>query len=193
MQYMVGAYSVVLLTQGKLVAFRDPNGFRPLCIGEVDGSIMFASESCAFPVLGGHLIREVEPGEVVVADLGAGTYRSVPSGIKARSSLCMFEFIYFSRADSVIDGASVDLVRLEAGRCLGTAEDRGGGLRHRRTGFRHHPGPWASLESPDCPSRPVSSRIAMLPVPLLNLERKNGKRLCVLSSTPWHLRFAASA
>ena len=118
MQYMVGAYSVVLLTQGKLVAFRDPNGFRPLCIGEVDGSIMFASESCAFPVLGGHLIREVEPGEVVVADLGAGTYRSVPSGIKARSSLCMFEFIYFSRADSVIDGASVDLVRLEAGRCL---------------------------------------------------------------------------
>ncbi len=118
MQYMVGAYSVVLLTQGKLVAFRDPNGFRPLCIGEVDGSIMFASESCAFPVLGSHLIREVEPGEVVVADLGAGTYRSVPSGIKAKSSLCMFEFIYFSRADSVIDGASVDLVRLEAGRCL---------------------------------------------------------------------------
>ncbi len=118
MQYMVGAYSVVLLTQGKLVAFRDPNGFRPLCIGEVDGSIMFSSESCAFPVLGGRLIREVEPGEVVVADLGAGTFRSVPSGIKARSSLCMFEFIYFSRADSVIDGASVDLVRLEAGRCL---------------------------------------------------------------------------
>lgn len=118
MQYMVGAYSVVLLTQGKLLAFRDPNGFRPLCIGEVDGSIMFASESCAFPVLGGHLIREVEPGEVVVADLGAGTFRSVPSGIKARSSLCMFEFIYFSRADSVLDGASVDQVRLEAGKAL---------------------------------------------------------------------------
>ncbi len=118
MQYMVGAYSVVVLTQGKLVAFRDPNGFRPLCIGEVDGSIMFASESCAFPVLGGHLIREVEPGEVVVADLGAGTFRSFPSGIKAKSSLCMFEFIYFSRSDSIIDGASVDLVRLEAGRCL---------------------------------------------------------------------------
>lgn len=118
MQYMVGAYSVVLLTQGKLVAFRDPGGFRPLCIGEVDGSIMFASESCAFPVLGGRLIREVEPGEVVVADLGSGTYRSIPSGIKARSSLCMFEFIYFARPDSVIDGASVDMVRLEAGRCL---------------------------------------------------------------------------
>ena len=118
MQYMVGAYSVVVLTQGKLVAFRDPNGFRPLCIGEVDGSIMFASESCAFPVLGGHLIREVEPGEVVVADLGAGTFRSFPSGIKAKSSLCMFEFIYFSRSDSIIDGASVDLVRQEAGRCL---------------------------------------------------------------------------
>ena len=118
MQYMIGAYSVVVLTQGKLVAFRDPNGFRPLCIGEVDGSIMFSSESCAFPVLGGHLIREVEPGEVVVADLGAGTFRSIPSGIKARSSLCMFEFIYFARPDSVIDGACVDRVRLEAGRCL---------------------------------------------------------------------------
>lgn len=118
MGYMVGAYSVVLLTQGKLVAFRDPNGFRPLCIGEVDGSIMFASESCAFPVLGGHLIREVKPGEVIVADLGAGTYRSIPSGIRARSSLCMFEFIYFARPDSIIDGASVDMVRLEAGRCL---------------------------------------------------------------------------
>jgi amidophosphoribosyltransferase len=118
MEYMVGAYSVVVLTQGKLVAFRDPNGFRPLCIGQVDGSIMFSSESCAFPVLGGELLREVEPGEVVVADLGTGRFRSIPSGIKARSSLCMFEFIYFARPDSVIDGASVDMVRLEAGRCL---------------------------------------------------------------------------
>lgn len=118
MQYLIGAYSVVLLTQGKLVAFRDPNGFRPLCIGQADGNIMFASESCAFPVLGGELIREVEPGEVVVADLGTGTFRSYPSGIKARSSLCMFELIYFARPDSVIDGASVDSVRLEAGRCL---------------------------------------------------------------------------
>jgi amidophosphoribosyltransferase len=79
---------------------------------------MFSSESCAFPVLGGELLREVEPGEVVVADLGTGRFRSIPSGIKARSSLCMFEFIYFARPDSVIDGASVDMVRLEAGRCL---------------------------------------------------------------------------
>ncbi len=118
MEYMVGAYSVVVLTQGKLVAFRDPNGFRPLCIGEVDGSIAVASESCAFPVLGGHLLRDVAPGEVVVADLGTGTFRSISSGIKARSSLCMFEFIYFSRSDSVVDGTCVDQVRLEAGRYL---------------------------------------------------------------------------
>jgi amidophosphoribosyltransferase len=118
MAQMQGAYSVIVLTQGKLVAFRDPAGIRPLCIGEVDGSIMFASESCAFPVLGGRLIRAVEPGEVVVADLGAGTFRSIPSGISAKSSLCMFELIYFARPDSVIDGASVDMVRLEAGRCL---------------------------------------------------------------------------
>lgn len=118
MKKLRGAYSVVVLTQGKLLAFRDPNGFRPLCIGQVDGSIMFASESCAFPVLGGRLIREVAPGEVVVADLGKGTYRSIPSGIAARSCLCTFEFIYFARPDSVIDGANVDLVRMEAGRCL---------------------------------------------------------------------------
>lgn len=118
MKYLIGAYSAVVLTQGKLVAFRDPNGFRPLCIGEVDGSVMFASESCAFTALGGRLIREVEPGEVVVADLGAGTFRSIPSGIRAKSSFCMFEFIYFARSDSVIGGVSVDSVRLESGRCL---------------------------------------------------------------------------
>ncbi len=118
MKKMSGAYSVIVLTQGKLVAFRDPSGFRPLCIGEADGSILFSSESCAFPVLGGHLIRDVAPGEVVAADLGSETFRSIPSGLQAHPSLCMFELIYFARPDSVVDGLSVDLARLEAGRCL---------------------------------------------------------------------------
>lgn len=118
MQYMVGAYSIVLLNDRKLIAARDPNGFRPLCMGEVDGSIMFASESCAFSALGGKLIRDVQPGEIIVAEHGKSGYQSFHCGIKARASLCVFEFIYFARPDSIIDGVSVNHIRMEAGRCL---------------------------------------------------------------------------
>lgn len=116
MHYMVGAYSLVVLDGKKLIAARDPNGFRPLSIGKVGGHWMFASESCAFTALGGQLVREVEPGEVVVVE--NGQLASLKCGIHARRCLCMFEFIYFARPDSVIDGLSVDLVRREAGRCL---------------------------------------------------------------------------
>ncbi len=116
MQYMIGAYSLVVLDEEKLIAARDPNGFRPLSIGKVGKSWMFSSESCAFTALGGELVREVEPGEVVVVEDGKLT--SHKCGIHARSALCMFEFIYFARPDSVLDGVSVDLARREAGRCL---------------------------------------------------------------------------
>ncbi len=118
MQYMVGAYSVVLLTQGKLVAFRDPNGFRPLCIGEVDGSIMFASESCALDSVGAAFIRDVEPGEVVYVDV-SGQLQSIRDDCGSRrTSLCIFEYLYFARPDSVIDGQSVHDARILAGRYL---------------------------------------------------------------------------
>ncbi len=116
MHYMVGAYSVLILNDKKLIAARDPNGFRPLCIGKVGESYMFASESCAFYALGGQLIRDVRPGEVVTIE--NGTLRSVDSGIRARTSLCMFEFVYFARPDSIIDGVSVDKARHRAGACL---------------------------------------------------------------------------
>jgi amidophosphoribosyltransferase len=116
MHYMIGAYSLVVLDDHKLIAARDPNGFRPLCIGRVGESYMFSSESCAFESLGGHLVRDVEPGEVVVIE--NGTIKSFRCGIHARSALCMFEFIYFARPDSILDGVSVDLARREAGRCL---------------------------------------------------------------------------
>ncbi|MBP1737111.1 MAG: Amidophosphoribosyltransferase [Oscillospiraceae bacterium] len=116
MHYMIGAYSLVVLDDHKLIAARDPNGFRPLCVGQVGDSYMFASESCAFEALGGHLIREVEPGEIVVAE--NGELKSYLCGIHARSSLCMFEFIYFARPDSILDGVAVDLARRESGRCL---------------------------------------------------------------------------
>lgn len=116
MQYMIGAYSIVLMAEDKLIAVRDPNGYRPLCIGRKGGSYIFASESCAINAVGGELIRDVEPGEVVIAENGG--LRSVHCGIKAKSCLCVFELIYFARPDSIIDGVSVDEVRMEAGRCL---------------------------------------------------------------------------
>ncbi len=118
MQYLVGAFSLVVMDNSCLIAARDPNGFRPLCIGKVNGSIVFASESCAIEALGGTFIRDVAPGEVVVTEYGSGEIESYHCGIRAKSALCMFELIYFARQDSVVDGASVSKVREKAGRCL---------------------------------------------------------------------------
>lgn len=117
MEYMIGAYSMVLMEKDKLIAVRDPNGFRPLCIGKIGNSILFASESCAIEALGGTVLRDVEPGEVVVAKDGVIT--SHHCRIKAaRRAFCLFELIYFARQDSIIDGCSVGAAREEAGRML---------------------------------------------------------------------------
>lgn len=116
MQYLSGAYSVIMITRNKLIAFRDPNGFRPLCMGEINGSYVFASESCALDAIGAEFIRDVAPGEIIAVE--NGVVNSIQSGIAARKSACIFEYIYFARPDSVIDGVSVDDSRLEAGRCL---------------------------------------------------------------------------
>lgn len=116
MQYLSGAYSVVMLTRNKLIAFRDPNGFRPLCIGKIDDSIVFASESCALDAIGAEFVRDIEPGEIVSVE--NGELKTMHCGINGRKSACVFEYIYFARPDSVIDGVSVDESRLEAGRCL---------------------------------------------------------------------------
>ena len=118
MDIIQGAYSLVLMSSTKLIAARDPNGFRPLCIGTVeDGGYVFASESCALDAIGAHFLRDVEPGEIVIAD-GNGL-RSIRTHCNGRkSSLCVFEFIYFARPDSVIDGASVHEARLRAGAFL---------------------------------------------------------------------------
>lgn len=116
MQYLSGAYSVVMLSRNKLIAFRDPNGFRPLCMGKIDESIVFASESCALDAIGAEFVRDIEPGEIVTVE--DGVVKTMQSGINARKAACVFEYIYFSRPDSVLDGVSVDESRLEAGRCL---------------------------------------------------------------------------
>ncbi|MEG2570512.1 MAG: amidophosphoribosyltransferase, partial [Clostridia bacterium] len=116
MYALKGAYSLVVMSQRKLIAVRDPNGFRPLCMGRIGKTIVFASESCAFDAIDAEFIRDVLPGEIVVVE--DGRVQSVKSGIKAREALCVFEYVYFARPDSTIDGVSVDVARLEAGRCL---------------------------------------------------------------------------
>ena len=117
MDVIQGAYSLVLLSPRKLIAARDPNGFRPLCIGTLDGGYVFASESCALDAIGAHFLRDVEPGEIVVVVQNG--LRSIKDHCgKAKSSMCVFEFIYFARPDSVIDGAGVHEARVRAGAFL---------------------------------------------------------------------------
>lgn len=117
MDYMVGAFSMVVMNDKELIAARDPNGFRPLCVGLVDDCYCFASESCAIEALGGTFLRDVEPGEVLVAN--GHHLNSYHSQIRvAKRSFCVFELIYFARQDSVIDGISIGKAREEAGRCL---------------------------------------------------------------------------
>lgn len=116
MQHLRGAYSFVLMSHKKMIAVRDPNGFKPLCMGRMGKTVVFASESCAFDSIGAEFIRDVNPGEIIVVEDGRIT--SLNCGIKARESLCIFEYVYFARPDSIIDGVSVDMSRIAAGRCL---------------------------------------------------------------------------
>ena len=118
MARLEGAYSLVISSPSKLIAVRDPHGFRPLCMGELrDGSVVFASESCALDAIGARFLRDLRPGEIVVAD-GKGL-RSIETHCgKVPKSLCVFEFIYFARPDSVIDGSSVHVARQRAGAFL---------------------------------------------------------------------------
>lgn len=116
MEKIQGAYCLVVMSPRKLIAARDPMGFRPLCIGKIGESYIFASESCALDATGAEFVRDVEPGEVVVADEGG--LRSIKTHCGDKSSFCVFEYIYFARPDSVINGASVHLARQRAGAFL---------------------------------------------------------------------------
>lgn len=112
-----GAYSMVIMSPQKLIAVRDPHGFRPLCIGKIgDSSYVFASETCALDACGAEFVRDVLPGEIVVADENG--LRSISDPVTEKKSLCVFEYIYFARTDSTIDGISVYEARKEAGRLL---------------------------------------------------------------------------
>lgn len=118
MDVIEGAYSLVIMSPTKLIAARDPFGFRPLCYGRLpDGSYVVASESCAVTAVGGTFIRDIEPGEILVFSKEGVSERREHCGEKPKRT-CIFEYIYFARPDSHIDGVSVHSARLTAGRIL---------------------------------------------------------------------------
>lgn len=112
-----GSYSLVVMSPRKLIGVRDPFGFRPLCIGKRENTYILASESCALDTIGATFVRDVEPGEMVCIsrDKGIESHRDMMQDKQGR---CIFEYIYFARPDSVIDGMSVYNSRIIAGRCL---------------------------------------------------------------------------
>ena len=119
MQKIRGAYSCVIMTATKMIAFRDPNGFRPLCIGKTEGgAYCISSESCALDTVGARFIRDVKPGEIIVFSDGGMKSITTHCSCREKSSICVFEYIYFARPDSVIDGASVHGARIRAGAFL---------------------------------------------------------------------------
>jgi amidophosphoribosyltransferase len=122
MKRLKGACSLVVMSSRKLIAARDPWGFRPLCIGRKGGAIIFASESCALDSVEASFLRDVEPGEVVWVD--NGELHSSRENCTDKSNLCIFEHLYFARPDSIIDGQSVYDARLNAGRRLAMEHPR---------------------------------------------------------------------
>ena len=115
MRRLQGAYSLVIMAKDRLIGVRDPMGVRPLCLGTIDGGWAIASESCAFDHIGAQFVREIEPGEIVVInDNGVRSFKE-ESNAKA---LCIFEYIYFARPDSVIQGRLLYPARQAMGEIL---------------------------------------------------------------------------
>lgn len=118
METFDGAYSLILMSPQKLICARDPYGFRPLCYGvTADGMYVAASESCALAAVGARFVRDVEPGEILVFGKNGVVSRREHCG-RQKKRLCVFEYIYFARPDSVIDGRPVHAARVCAGRIL---------------------------------------------------------------------------
>ena len=118
MNILEGAYSLILLSPQKLICARDPYGFRPLCYGKTeDGMYIIASESCALKAVGAEFIRDVEPGEILIFSKDGIRSRKEHCG-KKEKKICVFEYIYFARPDSVVDGIPVHEARINAGMAL---------------------------------------------------------------------------
>lgn len=118
MHRIQGAYSLVMLTEKELIGVRDPHGFRPLSLGRLEsGAYVLASETCAFDLTKATFIRDLEPGEIVIIDkAGIRSIQAFPD--QKRRAFCVFEYVYFARPDSTIDGRNVYKVRVEMGRQL---------------------------------------------------------------------------
>jgi len=114
---LIGGYAVVMLVGQRLVAFRDPLGIRPLVLGTLDGGYAVASESVALEMMGGRLVRDILPGEVLIVDKGQELHSSRMTNVGERAH-CMFEWVYFSRPDSVVEGQMVYEVRHRIGQTL---------------------------------------------------------------------------
>ena len=111
-----GGYALLVMSPRKLIAARDPFGLKPLVMGKLDDAVIFCSETCALEAVGATFVRDIKPGEIVIVE--NGDIRSIDSGLKRPMKKCVFEYIYFARPDSVIDGISVATARREAGRIL---------------------------------------------------------------------------
>lgn len=119
MNKIKGAYSLVIMSPRKLIGARDPFGFRPLCIGKRDNAYFLASESCALDTVGATFVRDVRPGEIVTISPEKGIESDMSHALKpAEHARCVFEYIYFARPDSIIDGVSVYHSRITAGKFL---------------------------------------------------------------------------
>ncbi|MFM8365804.1 MAG: amidophosphoribosyltransferase, partial [Verrucomicrobiota bacterium] len=111
-----GAFSIVIMGEHEIIGVRDPHGFRPLCLGKLEGGWVLASESCAFDLIHAEFVRELEPGEVLIIDENGP--RSEWPFRRERRAMCVFEYVYFARPDSNLDGRNVSMARVEMGREL---------------------------------------------------------------------------
>ena len=117
MKHLQGAYSLIVMSPQKLIAARDPWGFRPLCIGRKGDAIIFSSETCALDSIGAEFVRDVKPGEIIVVQ--DGEMRSINTYVDTKPfSMCIFEYLYFARPDSVLEGQMAHESRMLAGACL---------------------------------------------------------------------------
>ena len=117
-----GAFSLVMMTRDRMIAVRDPHGFRPLALGRLDDAFVVCSETCAMDLIGATYVRDVEPGEVLV--VSADGMRSIKPFAPAPLAHCVFEHVYFSRPDSYVFGKSVNEVRTNLGRILAREQPR---------------------------------------------------------------------
>lgn len=116
MYRLKGSYSLLIMSPQKLIAARDPEGIHPLCMGQMGDDVVFASESCAFDSIGATFVRDLKPGEIVIVDKDG--IRSIETHCGSKGHICVFEYVYTARPDSVIEGSSVHDARRRAGAFL---------------------------------------------------------------------------